>query len=671
MERLTLTIIVNLSFYIIIGYFGSFTGLAITSYYYVIMTIITFTVIFIYSLIQLQNSNYQGFLTVEKNSKEYTDFCDNFSLLNFIKRKISFNHLLLIIFLFLICIFNLFSASIFLGTDSWLHVSIIRFITEKNVVPHNEYFGAMGLHIYSAVFHFFSGIDILLIPRFYVFYTFPISAMILYIILKRIFKNQNIAIFGVFILEFSSLGFGGIMHLFWPESLTVLQGLTIFFILYLRISEFTELKTIKKENIYANLIISYTLIVMIFLSSLITHSLVTVILLISFLWIYLIYFLKDYRRGIDFIILCFLVGIILVFFSLNIGVGHFYVFSNFLDLPLFYYFLLLIALVVVLLPIIRSFHKSMKFGKIEFFEMKSREFKKYLDFENKIIIPLSIIIVSFLSIIFMIGNFFSLNLDIISAITSIEIFIFAFFAIWGFVIFQQISKGKVLIIWLVGLGLLIFAALIYDMFFIVKGFWLRILHLSSPTMVIGFLSYIHKLIKIKAFEYKKFSIIITLIIFFSLISAFSYNNTVFRHFSLERRELNTIYWYSEYTSDKGLVSIEFGWHYGIMYYDYPYDQNNESLGLDSVHYIIYVNSSILEPGQHIFNNTNILQKLKSDYNTNFYIFLTDYYLVYGGWTFYDSLNQTQIQEYYNLPYLNRVCSSKSTDGIVEPLYWVI
>jgi len=223
----------------------------------------------------------------------------------------------------------------------------------------------------------------------------------------------------------------------------------------------------------------------------------------------------------------------------------------------------------------------------------------------------------------------------------------------------------------VGLGLLIFAALVYDMLFIVKGFWLRIIHLSSPSIIIGFISYIYKLVKIKAFEYKKFSIIVSIIIFFSLISAFSYDNTVFRHFSLERRELNSIYWYSEYTSNKGLVAIEFGWHYGIMYYDYPYDQNNESLGLDSVAYIKYVNSSILKPEEHISNNKNILQQLKNQYNTDFYIFLTDYYLVYGGWTFYDSLNQTQIRQYYNLPYLNRICSSKSIDGLIEPIYWVI
>ncbi|MBN1217199.1 MAG: hypothetical protein JXA99_17395 [Candidatus Lokiarchaeota archaeon] len=671
LEKFTLTIISNISFYILIGYFISYTGLAITSFYYITITILSFLIIFLYSIAKLEKSNYQGFLFIEKKSKEYTDFCNTFSLLNYIKTKISLNFFLLLVFLMLICFFNLFSSSIFLGTDSWLHVSIIRFITEKNMIPHNEYFGAMGLHIYSAVFHFFSGIDILLIPKFYVFYTFPISAMILYIILKRIFNNQNLAIFGVFILEFSSLGFGNIMHLFWPESLAVLQLLTIFFILYLRIKEFTELKTIKKENIFKNLVISYTLITILFLSAFIIHSLVSLILLVSYLWIYLIFFLKDYRRGFDFIILCFLVGIIFIFYYLKIGVGHLFVFSYFLTLPVFYYFLLLLALIVVLFPIIRAFHNTIKFGQVEFFELDSRDFKKYLDFENKIIIPLSVIIVSFLSVLFMLGNIFSLNLDIVSAITSIEMFIFAFFAIWGIIIFQKISKGKILMIWMVGLGLLIFAALVYDMLFIVKGFWLRIIHLSSPSIIIGFISYIYKLVKIKAFEYKKFSIIVSIIIFFSLISAFSYDNTVFRHFSLERRELNTVYWYSEYTSNKGLVAIEFGWHYGIMYYDYPYDQNNESLGLDSVAYIKYVNSSILKPEEHISNNVNILQQLKNRYSTDFYIFLTDYYLVYGGWTFYDSLNQTQIQQYYNLPYLNRICSSKSIDGLIEPIYWVI
>ncbi|MBY8981502.1 MAG: hypothetical protein KGD57_01015, partial [Candidatus Lokiarchaeota archaeon] len=447
LEKLALTIILNLSFYILVGYFGSLVGFIITANYFLILVIITYLITFLYSIIKLNNSGYQGFLIIKKNSANYSEFCNNFSLLRFLRKKVSINSILLVIFLTFICLFNLFSASVFLGTDSWLHVSIIRFISEMNIIPYDEYFGAMGLHIYSAVFHFFSGMDILLIPKYFVIYTIPISTMILYIILKRIFKNQNLAIFGVFILEFSSLGFGGIMHLFWPESLAILQGLTIFFILYLRISEFVKSKTITKEKIIANMVISYGLIIIIFLSALMTHSLVSIILLISFMWVFLIFFLKDFRRGIDFIILCVLIGIFLIFYSLNIGTGHFLVFSSFGQLPIFYYFLLILGMIIILFPIIRKFYKIINFGDVDFFELDSQEFKKYQDLESKIIIPLSFIIVSFLSIIFMIGNFLSLNLDIISAITAIEIFIFAFFAVWGFIIFQQFSHGRILFIW--------------------------------------------------------------------------------------------------------------------------------------------------------------------------------------------------------------------------------
>ncbi len=670
-ERLIFTIILNLSFYILIGYFGSLADFLINAYYFYFITLITYLITFLYSIIELNKSGNQGFLIFEKNSKNYTEFCNNFSLLNFLKQKLSLNIFLLIVFLILICLFNIFSVSLFLGTDSWLHISIIKYIVEINVVPSHEYFGAMGLHIFSSAFHFFSGMDIILIPKFYVFYTFPTSAMILYIIFKRIFKNRNLAIFGVFILSFSSLGFGGIMHLFWPESLAYLQGLMIFFILYLRISEYVELKTIQKHHFLTNMIISYTLIILLFLSALLTHSLVTMILLISFLWIFLIYFLKDYRRGIDFIILCILMGIFFIFYLLDIGTSHFIVFSGLGQLPIFYYFLLVLGLLVIFIPIIRKFVKAIKFGQNDFFKIDSHEFKKHQNIESKIIIPSAIIIVSLLTTIFMIGNIFTLNLDIISAITSTEMFLYAFFAGWGLIMFQKTSKGEILYIWAIGFGLLILFALIYDMIFIVKGFWLRIIHISSPCIIIGFISYIYKLIKIRAIEYKKFTFILSFIIIFSLIASFSYNNVTFRNFSLERRELSMIQGYSKYTSNKNVIITEFGWHYPIMYYSYPFDEDNILLELDSSFYFIKVNNSLLKPDEHISDNVNILQKLKNDYNTEVYIFFTDYFLVYGGWTFYSGLNSTEVHQYYELPYLNKVFSSKSTTGIIEPIYWVI
>ena len=126
-----------------------------------------------------------------------------FSIIDNIKKLGSFNGILLTIFITLLCILNIVNTRYFAGTDPWLHISIVKYITEVNYVPMNEYYGALGLHIFGAVFHFFSGLDLILLPKFYLFYTIPISSLIIYNLLRRIFKNKNLAIFGVFLL-FSS-----------------------------------------------------------------------------------------------------------------------------------------------------------------------------------------------------------------------------------------------------------------------------------------------------------------------------------------------------------------------------------------------------------------------------------------------------------------------------------
>ncbi|GAH32145.1 unnamed protein product, partial [marine sediment metagenome] len=157
-------------------------------------------------------------------------------------------------------------------------------------LPAGEYFGAMGLHIFSVVFHYFSGISAINIPRASLFYTFPVSSLIVYCLLKRVFKRKNFAIFGVYLLTFSSLGFSNLMYQYWPSGLTYIQGLMIFLLLFIRLQAFIKERPPNREVIFVDIFKTYIPVIVIFISALITHSLIAIIILISFVWIYLIYF---------------------------------------------------------------------------------------------------------------------------------------------------------------------------------------------------------------------------------------------------------------------------------------------------------------------------------------------------------------------------------------------
>jgi hypothetical protein len=221
----------------------------------------------------------------------------------------------------------------FVGTDPWLHISIIKYISIFNDLPLNAYKGAMGLHVYGTVFHFFSGIDIILIPRLSIWFTFPLSSLILYNIFIRVFRNKNLAILGIFILLSSSVGFLTMIYQYWPSGLAYIQGLFIFYLLYRRLENFVQSTKPNKKLIKEDLWFNYIIISMIFVSSILTHSIVALIMLITFLWIFIIYFAKDIRRGFDFLLLCFISGIFILFYAFDISTGHLTVFNLLFELP--------------------------------------------------------------------------------------------------------------------------------------------------------------------------------------------------------------------------------------------------------------------------------------------------------------------------------------------------
>lgn len=672
LEKLSITIVANLSFYIIVGISGFYLGFALTEWFFFIILIVIYMIIVFWILIvDIKKGKFNTFkYNFASDDKE--DFINNFSILSLIKRFRVSNSVLLGIFIFLLCILGVFGSSIFIGTDPWMHISVIKFITDINYLPSGDYFGTFGFHIFGALIHFFSGMEIILIPRFFMFYTFPITTLIVYNLFMRIFRNKNLAIFGIFVLGFSSLGFLNLMYQFWPSSLALIQGITLFFLLYTRLQSFTQEKEPHKNQIFSNMYFSYFLFIGIFISCILIHSLIAMIFLISFLLVYSIYFIKSYRRGFDFILLCICLCIFVIFYFLNISTGHLIVFMKLGSLPWYYILFGTILIGILEALVLLHYRKSMDFTKGRFSLIssgkKSRFFKKI---EERFLIPLIFTFAIILAFAFGIANLFLFKFDFIAVFTGLEIIIICSFAIWGLLIFQYKPRGKPLFLWGLAFGIILIAGILFDFFTGSFTFSSRIFYLSSIMISVGFVSYFYKLMKTKSIQHLKIKILMVFIVSFSLVATNYEIYSSFEFYSLKRREVSIIQWYSDFSPNQNAVIGEFGWSSIIIYYDYPFEENNASLSLNSVVFFHAASNEYLNPNLHIQNGTNILVDLKEDLETDVYVILTDSFLLISSLELFGRLTSEEMEMYYSLNYLNKICSTKTEDGNEVPLYWVI
>ncbi|MFX1463065.1 MAG: hypothetical protein ACFFBF_08425 [Promethearchaeota archaeon] len=672
LEKLSLTIVVNSAFYILMGYIGYILGFLLTKFFFFFSLLIMYFFIIGYiSIFELKKNSYT-FLRSKDISTIKTENLNLLSLLKYFKKIIPFNALLLIIFLFLICILNVVKADYFIGTDPWLHILNSRIITDIKILPLEGYHGTMGLNIFGAVINFFSGANHTLIPRYFVFYTFFVSGLIFYNICMRVFKNQNLALFGVFLLEFSSLGFSTMMIQYWPSGSALIKCLTIFFLFYVRIQDFTKFERPTKKLIFSNMFFDYALITVIFISSVLTHDVTTLFFLISFLWLFLIYFLRDYKRGFDFILLCGLLLLFIIFSIFGIGEGHYWFFIS-LDIP--WSFLILGALGGGLIGfiIIWKIQKSINFTKGKFNKViKGETDIFYKKVEDKIIIPFISSILIIVLIILLIINFAWINLELINIFYVIEIIMISSFAIWGLLLFQKKRRGKALFIW--GLGLLLFLGIgfIFNILALSNMIWQRILYLIPPILVIGFIAYIYKLIKlnsIRTFQ-KKYAILFILI--FSLLTTYFYESKAFDIFIMKGRDVSAIQWYSNRTSHKNVIITEVGWSHAFKYYGYPFDNKTEALLYDHNFYFLKYQIDLFPPNNHLNESgINILKEIKKEYNTDVYIIFADDYIINRGFELFGQLTDEELEQYYNLTYINKICSAKSINKKETPLFWII
>ncbi len=672
LEKLSLTIVINSAFYIFIGYIGYWIGIPIIGFFFFSFTLIFFLLLIVIIIFGEWKKGSYSLLKPKETLKNKLEEFNKSSLYKFLKKKIPLNAILLILFIFLICIMNVFKFSYFVGTDPWLHILNSQRITNEKIIHIKEYHGELGLSIFGAVINFFSGLNHVVIPKFFVFYTFFLSALIFYNISLRIFKNRNLAFLSVFILEFSSLGFSTMMLQYWPSGSALIKCLAIFFLLYVRLQNFVKLERPQRKDILTNISFFYIIITIIFISAVLTHVVTSIIFLISYLWLYFIYFLKDYKRGFDLIFLVGLFGIFLILSYFGIGSGHYWFLIPF---NISWYLLLftIIAGVTAGAILFWRLQKSIIFTKGRFSSViKGQGRNTYKKIEDRIIVPLIFSILILLVVVLLIVNLFWLKIEMINIFYITQIILISAFSIWGMILFQKKPRGKPIFIW--GLSLIIILAIgfIFNVYILSNLIWQRILYLIPPFIVIGFISYIYKLIRLNKFKNFRPKFTILMIISFSLFTSYFYESVSYEVFDVKKRDASCIQWYSNNTREKNVILTKFGWNHVFNHYDYLFSDQDGSFTYNENFIFLKNETDLFPPNNHINESgINILRKIKSDYHTDVYIIFAGEYPINKGGDLFGQLSKEELEEYYNLDYLNKIFSSKTMKGVETPLYWVI
>ena len=57
--------------------------------------------------------------------------------------------------------------------------------------------------------------------------------------------------------------------------------------------------------------------------------------------------------------------------------------------------------------------------------------------------------------------------------------------------------------------------------------------------------------------------------------------------------------------------------------------------------------------------------------TDVYIMFSDTYIINKGFELFGKLSHEELETYYSLDYLDKICSSKTEGGWETPIFWVI
>lgn len=645
-EKLALTIVFGMIINIISGILAGHLGIPITGLFY-----LCFIIIFYYILLVL-NFHVKGRYPIERF--ESVD----------VRKLIPKNLLLFIVLAVLLSVFLISRYPILFGDDPWFHLILTNEIVNTGVIPFDSYRGANGLHLMGALIHFFSGHPTLDIVRFFPIINYVMSGLMGFAFFNRLFKNEQIGIIGSLLLLIAPFRYDFAQSQFFPTAL----GLTVFLFMMFLYIEHIRYEDIATRQIF----IFYILSGLAFFSLVFISDISAILFPVFFILFSIVFTIQNKRRIGDlvfYIMLLVIYGIYNLFaFKSIIFVS---ILGDFSFSPIFIPILMGGAVVgIFIFRILNKFTNYTKGAHEEFMKKPPQEvFLKRM--MTKYLKPVMFIVLLALPIIvsFLIFISFDINLDFFYILTYvvnpiINAAISMLLAFWGLLLFKRAYKDGAIIYWWAIFSLVEFLAfVIFDIVFLHYMLYLRMLMYTGIGIVCGEMAYFAYLYKDRFVNKRKLNQFYLLFFIYTIASSLlvSVNVTQFK----KKYEIGFPEWYGEHSSEQSSFLTGFRWNYVLDYYS----GENQT---------IYFNEApLLFPTNQVnssnFNFLRQFQQLKSE--NNLYLVLDEKQISEGIFgdvvgIYIGKINQSILKEYYDLPYLNRIFSSKNQLNQRVQIYWL-
>lgn len=597
---------------------------------------------------------------------------ENTKLVHFLKNKASTmveqvnskkifptNYLLLLTFLIVCGVLVVVRFPGLFGDDPWYHAAITaQMIEKKNFTPVDDYYESLiGLYSIGAFFQLLTGLEILMIARIIPILTMCIGGMLGYSLVVFFLKNQQIAIIGGIIFTITPLDNALALGQYWPTSFAIILGLGNFLI------SLNLIKTNKNRLLYY--VFFYTTGISMFFF----HDYSVMMFFGGFLFVYVIQAFRRKEKILSIILNYGIAAFIAIFLGILGGMIPIYTrFNNSMPIPPLLWILLLpgagigiyIAQKIIIKPGIIS--NSIDQDLIPKTGKRSKVFQK----EIQIFVLITSIVLG-IAMYFIIPVLFKFaQVEILQMVINIIFLInIAFYSLSGIITIQRKNfKTDILFFFIAYFILLLIAFLVIDSLFTHRYIWTRIAVTSSGIISLGSCAYIYLHIKRKSIlknRFKKVAIVISISLFLNFGFFQSANYWIKSDSEINTAQVMTSYLPEENT----LIFSGFRWAYIIDFYsNFNIEVNWSETRLIKIEY------QINKDGE------NILQIQTNNSFNNVYLLLDFSQQSLGilgiESRYYGKLTDSEIDQYYNLHYLNKVLNMKCNSGdLFSQLYTVI
>ncbi len=552
----------------------------------------------------------------------------------------------LFIFMLALGFYAIFLFPVIQGDDPWFHARILRFTLETGIIQFDMFRGAAGLHIYASSFGLLLGWDALTIARWFPIFLVINGDLAFYLIVRRLFKNPQIANLGTFFVSFTPLMYYWGVNNFWSNAIAQPFGMYLMFFLFdalLRKKPTTRAQ--KWTYIVLGLYLSFILRIM--------HGEVFITYWLSAVFV-IIFFLKKVKSLIIY------VTMLLIVLGLFVLVESFY--PSYLTLDPSILFAIPPLLWLLIIPgcilgiLILKKYTTFPPGNYEIFATgTSQDGKSFYHFEKKFLkfiigfgLVISIIVVN------IILDYLPIILRLATSLLGFAIIIELIIAFMGnFVTRRHADRGKIVFFW--SLFFIIGAAgyFAYDVLFTHTNLSNRMLLFASPGIILLTIGYVAYALQTKNLNQKKVRLFLACFAVSSLVAC-----TINYPFIYPYSKTYEITAASDLGQDMfgdSILITGFKWWNPIQYFAYK-----NVIYLDDVHL------NYLFPEDSGLNRTFFYSYRNDLPDRQIYVILDSTFLttpihpIVGA--DFGTMTMSQIQQYENISYFNHVYSYGTVTG---------